>query len=131
MRSVEEWIGEHDDQPIPAAVKERVWKKSKDRCQGECRRQLTPADSPEIDHVVALCNGGEHREKNLRLCCSWCHGRKTRRDVAEKFDSSRTYRALRGIKTPARCPVAGSRNTPYALRYDRERGCFRTVARAR
>lgn len=87
-RSVPEWIAKRSDEAIPARVKVRLFDAAGGHCQ-ECGRILRGADRPEYDHIVALINGGEHRESNLRVLCSWCHKEKTRSDVAEK---SRVYR---------------------------------------
>lgn len=39
----------------------------------------------QVDHKIALINGGEHRESNLEpLCDKPCHALKTGKDVAEK-----------------------------------------------
>merc|ERR1712048_181781 len=42
---------------------------------GHCRMKL-PA-SFEIDHIVALCNGGSNERSNLVALCRNCHGEKT------------------------------------------------------
>lgn len=82
-RSVPEWIGETPDSPVPMRVRVRLYDRAKECCQ-ECFRRLGPADRWQPDHIVALVNGGENRETNLRVICEWCHPEKTRRDVAEK-----------------------------------------------
>lgn len=87
-RAVEEWIGKTDDTPIPARVRLRVFERCKGLC-GSCQRKLYPGDRWDCDHRVALINGGQNREGNLRLLCAWCHKSKTRQDVAIK---SKTYR---------------------------------------
>jgi len=43
----------------------------------------------ECHHDIALVNGGENREGNLRPAHRWCHRLATNADVAEK---SRVYR---------------------------------------
>lgn len=128
-RTVEEWIADHPDQAIPTRVQERVWKRAHDRCQGPCKRPLRPRDRGQIDHVVALCNGGEHRESNLRLLCAWCHADKTKGDVTERRATLRKRKARLGLKVPTKHPVPCSRATDWAKRYDRETGYFKTVRR--
>ena len=64
MRAVPEWIARHDDEAIPKRVKLRVF----ERHNGICHisgRKITAADQWDCDHIVALCNGGGHRESNL------------------------------------------------------------------
>lgn len=87
-RSVVEWFGKTDDAKIPPRVKLRIW----DRCGGRCAitgRKLRPGDDYEFDHIVALANGGAHRETNLQLVCSIAHKEKTRSDVALKSKTAR------------------------------------------
>ncbi len=99
-RSIPEWHGATDDTPVPPRVRLRVFQRAGGRCQGDCGRKLSPADTWECDHTIALINGGENRENNLSVKCEWCHPAKTASDVAQK---SATYkRALRhaGIKRP-------------------------------
>ena len=47
-----------------------------------CKRKLGPADDYEIEHMIALCNGGTDDDDNLAPACSWCHQEKTSDDVA-------------------------------------------------
>ncbi len=85
MRSTPEWIAKHDDEAIPPRVRVRVF--GNGIC-AKCGRQLLPGKWA-CDHVIALANGGQHREANLQpLCNSPCHSGKTARDVAIK---SKTY----------------------------------------
>lgn len=82
-RELPEWIGANDDQAIPARVKVRVFWKHDGWC-AKCGRVLA-AGKWACDHIIALANGGEHRETNLQpLCISPCHLDKTKSDVAEK-----------------------------------------------
>jgi 5-methylcytosine-specific restriction endonuclease McrA len=45
---------------------------------GDCKRQL-PAWF-EVDHVIALHNGGSNEVNNLLALCRDCHGKKTAMD---------------------------------------------------
>lgn len=88
MREVEEWIGKHDDQSIPPRVRLRVF----NRYAGVCYlsgRKITPSDKWEIEHIKALCNGGEHRESNFAPVLADKHKEKTKADVAEKSKVAR------------------------------------------
>jgi 5-methylcytosine-specific restriction endonuclease McrA len=38
----------------------------------------------ETDHIIAIINGGENRENNLRTLLVSCHDKKTREDLHEK-----------------------------------------------
>jgi 5-methylcytosine-specific restriction protein A len=87
-REVAEWIGKTDDTPAPPRVRLRVW----DRCEGKCHRcarAIPTGDAWILEHFIALINGGENRERNLCLTCSWCKPIKDAEDVAVKAE---TYR---------------------------------------
>lgn len=117
-RSVPEWIGATPDTAIPPRVRLRVFERAGRRCE-ECSRPLLAGDKWQADHVLALINGGENREGNLRCICDWCHKAKTASDVAEK---SRTYRRRlkdAGIRETKR-PMPGSRNSPYRKKMNGE-----------
>jgi 5-methylcytosine-specific restriction endonuclease McrA len=85
MRSVPEWIGKTDDQAVPPHVKLRIWEREKGICHLSGRK-IGRADKWDLDHKVALCNGGEHREYNLFPALRDKHREKTAEDVAEKSD---------------------------------------------
>lgn len=111
-RSTEEWFGKTPDTRAPDYVRDRVFERHKKRCY-KCTRDLRPGDAFEIDHVIAIINGGENRERNLAPICDWCHDEKTKADVAEK---SRVYQKRsknNGTKSKSKTPVMGSRNTPW------------------
>lgn len=82
MRSVPEWIGKTDNEEVPQRVRTRVF----DRYQGRCYltgTKLGPKDW-DLDHIVALINGGKHRESNLAPAYKPAHKAKTKKDLKEK-----------------------------------------------
>ena len=88
MRTVPEWIARHDDEPIPPRVKLRIF----ERCGGKCAlsgRKLSVGEPYDFDHIIALANGGEHREANLQLVSRDKHREKTKADLAVKSKISR------------------------------------------
>lgn len=100
-RSTEEWIGSSPDAKIPDRVKLRVF----ERHEGVCYlsgRKILAGETWEVEHVTALCNGGEHRESNLRPALSKPHKAKTKKDRAIKAKSDRTRKKFLGIKRPKR-----------------------------
>ena len=110
-RSVAEWIGRTDDEPVPARVRLRVF----ERFGGICHisgRKITPADKWDCDHVVALCNGGAHRESNLAPALADKHREKTAADVAEKSKTARVRAKHLGIAKSSR-PMAGSKASRF------------------
>jgi 5-methylcytosine-specific restriction enzyme A len=98
-RSVEEWIGKDDNSDIPTRVKVRIFDRAGGHCEA-CTRKVFPGQW-DIDHRVALINGGSNRESNLQLLCKVpCHSRKTRSDVAEKSKTARVRKSSLGVKKP-------------------------------
>lgn len=88
MRTVPEWIASNPDAKIPPRVKLRIFERDKGRCHLS-GRLIRAGEAWDAEHIVALCNGGEHRESNLAPALRDKHQEKTRADVAEK---SRNYR---------------------------------------
>ena len=116
MRSVPEWIAKHDDEAIPKRVKLRVF----ERAGGICHisgRKITAADQWDCDHIVALCNGGEHRESNLAPALRDKHRAKTAEDVGVKSKTARVRAKHLGIKRSAR-PMPGSRASKWKRHMD-------------
>lgn len=98
-RTVKEWIGKDDDTPIPPRVKTRVVARA-NHCCANCGIRVRYGG--QIDHIVALINGGENRESNLRLLCANCHKAKSRRDVAEKSKIAQTQIRMGPLKRERR-----------------------------
>lgn len=105
MRSVPEWVGKTDDDPIPPRVRLRVF----DRFDGFCHlsgRKIRAGEPWDCDHRIALANGGEHRESNLVPVLKEPHRLKTKEDVAEKSRVAKRRKSFLGIKKPSRFPGA-------------------------
>lgn len=116
-RSVEEWIGKTPDSAIPPRVQLRVFQKHGGVCP-KCTRKLEPGKWA-CDHIIALINGGEHRERNLQpLCVSPCHSWKTREDVAEKSRNYKRAASHAGIKARKSRPLPGSKASGIRKRMD-------------
>jgi 5-methylcytosine-specific restriction endonuclease McrA len=88
-RTVPEWIGKTPDSVPPPHVRMRIF----DRHHGIChisKRKIRPGEPWDCDHIVAIINGGENRERNMApVLRGKPHNEKTAADVAEK---SRVYR---------------------------------------
>lgn len=109
-RSVPEWIGKTPDAKIPPRVRLRVF----DRFNGVCHlsgRKITAGEPWDCDHIVALVNGGEHRESNLAPALRDKHREKTAGDVAEKATVRRKALAHRGIRKRSSFPC--SKDSPF------------------
>lgn len=83
MRTVEEWIGKSDDAKVPPHVRLRIFEREKGKCHISGRR-ITPADQWDLDHKVALADGGEHREANLFPAIRERHREKTAAENTER-----------------------------------------------
>lgn len=103
-RAVKEWIGKTPDSRPPPHVRLRIF----DRYDGVCHWsgiKIRPGDHWDVDHVQALCNGGENRESNMApILCGKPHKEKTAKDVAEKAAVYRKRSAHLGLK-PKRSPL--------------------------
>lgn len=82
-RAVPEWIGKTDDAKIPPRVRLRVFQKHNGICHLSGRK-IGAGEPWDCDHVIALVNGGEHRETNLAPALRDKHREKTKADVAAK-----------------------------------------------
>lgn len=105
-RELPEWIGKSDDTPAPPRVRLRVW----DRCEGKCHRcarKIPVGDKWILEHLIALINGGENRETNLCLTCSWCKPVKDAEDVAVKSKTAAVRSAHVLPRQPSRLTGPG------------------------
>lgn len=98
-RSTAEWIGKTPDAAIPPRVRLRVFERHGGICHLSGRR-IRAGEPWDIDHVVALVNGGVHRESNLAPALCDKHREKTAADVAEKSMIYRKRTKNLGIKKP-------------------------------
>jgi 5-methylcytosine-specific restriction protein A len=106
-RSTPEWIGKTHDTPIPARVRVRVF----DRYHGICyksRIKISASDQWDCDHIIALCNGGEHRESNLAPVLKEAHKQKTKDDLAIKKKIASVKKKHLGLKKSSN-PMPGSK----------------------
>lgn len=60
----------------------RIWSRDP-HCVG-CRRVVAYPHGFQLDHVVALVNGGEDSDGNLQVLCIECHEAKTRDDLRQR-----------------------------------------------
>lgn len=116
-RTVKEWIGRTDDTPVPPRVKMRVLARF-DHCCAGCGRPLI-GKRWTCDHVVALINGGENRERNLQpLGDDCCNKTKTRADVALKSKNYARRAKHYGAMRSGRSQWACGRDTPFKKKID-------------
>lgn len=98
-RATKEWIGATPDSPVPPRVRLRIFERHNGICHVSGRK-IMPGDVWDLDHIVALCNGGENRESNLALALVEPHKHKTRRDRAAKKKDDRVRKRHYGIRNP-------------------------------
>lgn len=96
-RSVEEWIGATDDTPAPPRVRLRVFEDHDGRC-ARTGRKISPGEPWDLDHIIALANGGENREHNLQPILKDAHREKTREDVKRKAKIARVCKKHLSIR---------------------------------
>ena len=87
-RALPEWQGSSPDAKVPARVRLRVFEAYGGKCWLS-NRKIMAGDAWDLDHKIALINGGLHCESNLAPALRDKHREKTAEDVDEK---SRTYR---------------------------------------
>ncbi len=104
MRIVDEWIGATPDTPIPPRVRARVFERHGGICYLS-KRKIRAGDLWDCDHIVALVNGGENRERNLAPALRDKHREKTKADVATKAKTARVRARHLGIKPKAKQPL--------------------------
>jgi 5-methylcytosine-specific restriction protein A len=117
VRSVPEWVGKTDDSAPPPHVRLRIF----DRHGGICHLsgfKIMPGDKWELEHIIAICNGGENKESNLAPAISSFHKAKTRKDRAIKKKNDRVRKKHLGIKSKKRS-IAGRKfdGTPVPSRW--------------
>lgn len=98
-RSIPEWIGKTDDAKVPPRVRARIF----ERYDGQCYlsgRKIAAGERWEIEHVIALCNGGEHRESNMAPALVEPHKGKTKADRATKKKRDSQFKKHIGIRKP-------------------------------
>lgn len=97
-REVPEWIGKTDDSKVPGHVRLRIFRTHDGICHIS-RRRIRGGEPWDLDHIVALCNGGEHRESNLAPAVKDKHREKSAADVRERAETDGMSKAFLGIKS--------------------------------
>lgn len=108
-RKVPEWIGKHPDQKVPARVKLRVFNRYGGRCYLS-GKLIRAGEAWELEHVLALTLGGEHRESNFAPALKDPHKIKTAEDRRKKKKSDRVRKKHFGMHE-AKHPMPGGRKS--------------------
>jgi len=112
-RSVKPWIGRDDNHRAPKKVRDRIFEREQHRCH-LCEQDIQSGQKWDLDHVIALINGGENSEQNLKPVHRKCHTEKTARDVAEKAKIAAIRQKHRGIVDAPKMQGRGFQTTPKA-----------------
>ena len=110
-RTVESWTGATDDAAIPKRVRLRIW----DRCGGCCAltgRKIMAGEPWQVDHIVALINGGAHAEHNLQVVSDAAHKIKTRADVDVRVKTDRMRAKHLGLWPKSKTPMKSRNSFP-------------------
>jgi hypothetical protein len=105
-RALPIWIGRDDNHRAPGKIRQRIFDREHGRCH-LCEQPIQPGQKWDLDHVVALINGGENAEPNLKPAHRKCHKDKTARDVAEKAKVAAIRQRHLGIVTPPKMQSRG------------------------
>jgi hypothetical protein len=89
VRVLPEWIGKSPNSAVPPRVRLRVFDRYSGRCCCGCNRKIRAGERWDCEDTIAIINGGQRRENNLKPWLAAHHPKKTKLDVAEK---SRVYR---------------------------------------
>lgn len=103
-RSVDLWIGKTDDTAVPSRVRLRIFEREQGRCWISGRK-IMPGDAWDLDHKIALINGGRHAEDNLFPALRDKHREKTVEDLAIKSKTYRMAAKFNGTWPKARRPL--------------------------
>lgn len=100
-RSVIEWIGKTHDTKVPPRVRLRIFEAHGGVCWLSGRKILA-GEKWELEHKIALINGGEHREKNMAPALVAPHKEKTKEDLKAKSKVYRMRAKHLGLLKPKR-----------------------------
>lgn len=76
-----------------------------------------PGESWTLEHLTALCNGGDNAESNLGVTCKNCLPAKNAADVAEKSKVYQKRAKHLGLKKSSR-PMPGSKASGWKKKMD-------------
>ncbi len=115
-RSVPEWIGKTPDTKIPPRVILRVLEAYGCKC-AKTGVKISAGTGWQMDHIIALANGGENRETNLQPLITKAHKEKTAGDVAQKAKDRRVKSKHLSIHKP-KSIMPGSRASKWKRNFD-------------
>lgn len=105
-RALPEWVGSTPDAKVPPRVRLRIFEREGGRCWLSGRK-IMPGDKWQLDHKIALINGGEHREANLFPALDAPHRAKTNEDLKIKSKVARVRAKHLGVFPKSKRPLQG------------------------
>lgn len=121
-RAVEEWIGKTDDSVPPASVRLRILRRYSFHCYRSGAEIAPNSKGWALDHIKALCNGGENRESNLAPISFAEHKLKTAEDVAIRKKTDAMTKAAFNIKAAPTQKIKSAGFQPSEKQAARETG---------
>lgn len=111
-RSNSEWIGKTDDSMPSDEVRRRICERQGWICACGCTRKMNyNIDRIDIDHKLALADGGENRESNLQAMFHDHHVEKTRVENSQRAEARRhQYQAF--TRPPSKWQSRGFAKAP-------------------
>ena len=116
-RALPEWIGSSPDAAVPPRVRLRIFDRYEGRCQCGCGRKILVGERWDAEDEIAIINGGERRESNLRPFLTEHHKPKTAADVALKSANYRRRSKHLGVKKK-RSSFLTNRGGPFRKKMD-------------
>lgn len=89
-RSVPEWVGATPDSKVPDHVRQRIFMRHGRVCH-IAKRKIRGGEPWELEHVVALRDGGQNRESNLAPALKDKHREKTSAEAAARAKTDATF----------------------------------------
>ena len=111
-RSVPEWVGKTDDATPPPRVRLRIFEARGGVCHISGRK-IQAGEKWDLDHIVALADGGENRESNLAPALRSEHRRKTAKENTGRAKERRKRQRHIGIDRPSKNPLPGGKHDKW------------------
>lgn len=98
------WVGKTHNAQVPPRVRLRIFLREDGKCW-ITGRKIRPGEKWELDHRIALINGGEHSEANLFPALADAHRAKTTEDVGLKAKIARVAAKHNGTWPKSKNPI--------------------------
>jgi hypothetical protein len=103
-RSVKEWIGRTPDSKVPDHVRLRIFRNADGVCHIS-KRKIGAGEAWQLEHVIPLSLGGEHRESNLRPALGDPHKGKSAEEADRRAKADAAAKRHIGIRPVSSRPL--------------------------